>query len=545
VSGSIALVPASDPDPCKAFVTVGTPPGGVGGSVQALDCSTGATLWRYDLPTTPAGSPALAPLDSERGSNRRSKYASFPSSFDVLVGGSDGSLYAVDGATGALDWTQPLEGGPVASMAAIAGGSAYVVVPPMPGATAGNLQVMDVQSGGTLATIPLEGLSFSEVLGSAAIANGSIAVAVGSSVAFFGPASEWPEFHTNPANSGNNTSEWKLGASSFLVTKWTLQTGSAMSSASEAGGRVYVGSANHNAYALNPFTGAILWAYATGGEVGSTPAVSNGVVYVGSGDGNVYALDAKTGGLLWNYATGGAVLSSPTYVGSGDRNVYALDASNGSQLWSSKLSGGMLFQSPAVVGGVVYISSDDFSVYALDASDGSQLWSYKTGSTVSGSPAVVGGVLYVGSADGKLYAIQASNGTLLWTFATGGPIFSSPAVADGRVWFGSQDGVFYGVDTNGNQVYARAAGLGPVMSSPAVANHTVYYAFYGGVVPGSCQPFLGCSPARFVSELCWVSTAGGSDRCAVFDKPIFSSIAVANGFVYVGTQGTKMYGLSG
>ena len=46
--------------------------------------------------------------------------------------------------------------------------------------------------------------------------------------------------------------------------------------------------------ALNASTGALLWRYATGGDVQSSPAVANGVVYVGSSDGNVYALNAGT-----------------------------------------------------------------------------------------------------------------------------------------------------------------------------------------------------------------------------------------------------------
>jgi outer membrane protein assembly factor BamB len=48
-------------------------------------------------------------------------------------------------------------------------------------------------------------------------------------------------------------------------------------------------------YALEASTGALLWSYATGGMVESSPAVANGVVYVGSDDGNVYAFGLKKG----------------------------------------------------------------------------------------------------------------------------------------------------------------------------------------------------------------------------------------------------------
>jgi eukaryotic-like serine/threonine-protein kinase len=73
----------------------------------------------------------------------------------------------------------------------------------------------------------------------------------------------------------------------------------------------------------------LMWSYATGSYVQSSPAVANGVVYVGSSDHNVYALNASTGTKLWSYATGDYVYSSPAvangvvYIGSYDHNVYA------------------------------------------------------------------------------------------------------------------------------------------------------------------------------------------------------------------------------
>src|SRR6266852_4309630 len=42
-----------------------------------------------------------------------------------------------------------------------------------------------------------------------------------------------------------------------------------------------------------------LWFKATGGAVSATPAVVGGIVYVGSWDHNFYALDAHTGAENW------------------------------------------------------------------------------------------------------------------------------------------------------------------------------------------------------------------------------------------------------
>jgi outer membrane protein assembly factor BamB len=60
-----------------------------------------------------------------------------------------------------------------------------------------------------------------------------------------------------------------------------------------ANGVVYVGSYHGTVYALNSKTGALLWSYAVGNIVQSSPAVANGMVYVGSYDGKIYAFGLK------------------------------------------------------------------------------------------------------------------------------------------------------------------------------------------------------------------------------------------------------------
>ena len=97
-----------------------------------------------------------------------------------------------------------------------------------------------------------------------------------------------------------------------------------------ANGVVYFGSDDHNLYALNAKSGAFLWSYTTGSDIGfSSPVIANGVVYIGSEDNKVYALNAKTGVLLWSYMTGSIIYSSPAvvngvvYIGSDDNTLYA------------------------------------------------------------------------------------------------------------------------------------------------------------------------------------------------------------------------------
>jgi outer membrane protein assembly factor BamB len=143
------------------------------------------------------------------------------------------------------------------------------------------------------------------------------------------------------------------------------------SSPAAANGVVYIGSPDHNLYAVNATTGKVLWKYETGDAINfSSPAVANGIVYIGSDDKSLHAVDAATGTGLWKYATGGKIKSSPAvdngvvYVGSYDNNLYALDAMTG-KLQQTYQTNGQIFASPRIVEGVLYFASYDNYVYAF------------------------------------------------------------------------------------------------------------------------------------------------------------------------------------
>jgi outer membrane protein assembly factor BamB/uncharacterized membrane protein YoaK (UPF0700 family) len=338
---------------------------------------------------------------------------------------------------------------------------------------------------------------------------------------------------------------------------------------------------------------APLWTGATGDSIHSSPAVANGVVYIGSDDGKLYAFDAagvtgcsgspKTCAPLWTGATGWGVTSSPAvangvvYVGSNDYKLYAFDAAgvtgcSGSPktctpLWTGA-TGSVVTSSPAVANGVVYVGSNDYKLYAFDAAgvtgcSGSPktctpLWTGATGSWIGyASPAVADGVVYIGSTDGKLYAFDAAGVTgcsgspktcaPLWTGSTTDIIFSSPAVANGVVYVGSNDGKLYAFDATGvtgcngspktcTPLWTGATGS-YIEDSPAVANGVVYigsddnklYAFDAAGATGCSGSPKTCTPL-------WTGATGNYIR--------FSSPAVANGVVYVGSDDNKLHAFS-
>jgi peptide/nickel transport system substrate-binding protein len=290
----------------------------------------------------------------------------------------------------------------------------------------------------------------------------------------------------------------------------------------------------HSGYSESPApnTNQTLWNYTTGGGVESSPAVVDGRVYVGSnyGDnGRVYCLDAFTGAHIWNYTTGNAVYSSPAvvdgrvYVGSDDHKVYCLDAFTGAEIWYYE-TGYRVDSSPAVADGKVYVSSEDGKVYCLDALTGAHIWNYTIGPYwMRSSPAVVGGRVYVGSGNGKVYCLNALTGIHIWNYTIGGRVFSSLAVVDGRVYVGSDNGRVYCLDAlTGTGIWNYEMGE-MVQTSPTVANGKVY-------VAQSYDSDVYCLDA-LTGAYIWNYTTG----------PVFSSPAVADGKVYVGSNDFKVY----
>jgi parallel beta-helix repeat protein len=290
----------------------------------------------------------------------------------------------------------------------------------------------------------------------------------------------------------------------------------------------------HTGYTESPApnTNKTMWSYTTGGYVESSPAVAYGMVFVGSNDGDVYALDQYTGALVWNYTTGAgtAVYSSPAvaygnvYVASFDHKVYCLNAATGAHIWN-RTTGGVMRSSPTVADGRVYVGSDDAKVYCFNAFTGASLWNQTTGGWIyTSSPAVAYGKIYVGSMDNKIYCLDASTGAHVWDFTTGDDVQSSPAVAQGKVYVGSWDGKVYCLDaTDGTHNWNRTIGTA-VHSSPAVA--------YGKVFVGSNKVY--CLNASDGTHI-WNHTTGGF---------VWSSPAVADGRVYVGSQDGKVYCLN-
>lgn len=327
-------------------------------------------------------------------------------------------------------------------------------------------------------------------------------------------------FRGNPQHTGVYKA---TGVPKFTRVKWKFHTaGYVISSPAVAHGAAYVGSTDHNLYAVDIASGALKWKFPTKSRVMSSPAVADGLVLFGSYDGNFYAVEAASGKEKWRFATAGerrfaathlhgalppvetmpdpfdvylsspAVIDGTVYFGSGDGNVYALDAASGKLKWKFA-TGNVVHASPAIADGILFVGSWDSYFYALDAATGQERWRFKTGDDpdihnqvgIQSSAAVANGMVYFGCRDSNFYALDSRTGEKKWAINNKGSwVVGSPAVEAGKVYFSTSDsGLFYGVDTqSGAILFSLSSKKWPMFSSPAIAGNTAYIGTNSGML---------------------------------------------------------------
>jgi outer membrane protein assembly factor BamB/tRNA A-37 threonylcarbamoyl transferase component Bud32 len=293
---------------------------------------------------------------------------------------------------------------------------------------------------------------------------------------------------------------------------------------------LFIGSYDHNLYALDCKDGSFIWKFATEEGVASTACIHEGTILIGSEDGRLYAISQRTGSQIWSYATEDRIRSSArveyghAFIGSDDGNLYAINVQSGRLLWKLQTAGPVR-STPLIVGESVCFGSDDGYVYAADMRTARIQWKYDTHRRVTSSPFVEGNLLLIGSADGNLYAFNVRSGWPVWRLRTKGYVLSSPTVLSGTAFVGSADGFLYAMDVEtGRQRWKYETG-GAVTSSPVVVNDVVYIGSNDGAIHA-----VDSRQGRGV----WRYETGG---------PIPSSPLVSSDTVYIGSTDKRVYAL--
>ncbi|MDM8529982.1 serine/threonine-protein kinase [Anaerolineales bacterium HSG25] len=292
-------------------------------------------------------------------------------------------------------------------------------------------------------------------------------------------------------------------------------------SASADKNNLYIGSYDHNLYAIDLKTGEFQWKFATDGGIATRPHVSDNRIIFGSEDQVLYAISARRGSMMWTCPTQGRIRSSATvefgrvFFGSDDGHVYAISAENGRVVWDYEaidpirstpvLGDELLFVGTEAgdflalelrTGGlkwkhrakraitssptrhkeknILVVGSSDRAIYGLNAKNGYELWQIRTKQAVISSPTIYEDIAYIGGADKNLYAINVETGRQLWKYEADAPIISTPAVTDEAIYFGTTDGDVISIERGNRKLRWRFKTDGPVPSSPLVVDDIVY-----------------------------------------------------------------------
>ncbi|MGW2663027.1 outer membrane protein assembly factor BamB family protein [Nocardia tengchongensis] len=290
----------------------------------------------------------------------------------VFAGSTDGNVYALDAATGAVSWKADLRS-EIRSAPIVHNGVVFAC------ATAG-IEAFDAATGLRRWPLPVRGT----LLG----------VGGDPSTVYVTPKFEQGIVALDAATGGQ---------------RWTALTDLDMLMVRSVGigpGIVTV-AVRSTLHALDAATGKSRWRSEIG-DMKRAESTGTAVVALGSFSLGVVAVRLDTGGQLWTFGheTQSAHVSAAgdvVVVSAESGRLTALDAGSGELRWMVRT--GSSATSPVGVHGDTLYAIWDGAVYALSARDGAQRWSVGVGRPQSGVR-VVGSTLY-GCADRYVYAVSA------------------------------------------------------------------------------------------------------------------------------------------
>jgi outer membrane protein assembly factor BamB len=344
--------------------------------------------WSY--PAVTGGAAVSAPPSAAAGS--------------VFTVTADGTLVALDAASGRLNWTSPPGRGEA---------GAALVAPALDGCTAvvatSFADPSDGQPAGAFRAVDLASHQRRWGVGSADEAASAPQIVKGvtfAGVAARGAGSADRNYAVDGFNVGDPSSPFRKAFRAAVVA-----------SPASDGSTLWAASFDQSlyAFAIEPATRGLrqLWSFTTNGIIVAAPVVGDGVVFVAGDDGSVYALDATSGAQRWQFDAASPIDLTPVLGGGAlvvagrDGRVHALDAATGHQRWSvdirNKLSGsagGLALTADRVV-----VADSGGMVHLLALSDGAEHGTWQAPAPPRGGPAVASGMLYLTCADGRLYAL--------------------------------------------------------------------------------------------------------------------------------------------
>ncbi len=211
-------------------------------------------------------------------------------------------------------------------------------------------------------------------------------------------------------------------------------------------------------YALNKFSGDVLWQLRLPKQPSTSPETDDDQVYIGTLDGSVFAYDLRTinrlhtenklprwslEALRWRYKTAKQVTTPPISTGrvvifaSLDGSLYSVSTTVRDLHW--QLETDEPISAPlAANNNYLFLAAEDLNIYCINKESGVVRWEFVSGFPVRIAPRVIGDDIYVTPQRGGLFCLSATSGKQKWwrpnlvefLAATRTQIFSSDTVGN-------------------------------------------------------------------------------------------------------------------
>jgi outer membrane protein assembly factor BamB len=350
--------------------------------------------------------------------------------------------------------------------------------------------------------------------------------------------SSWPTLRFDYQRTGT---KYEVAIPSPTPVGWSIEIqGEIVGSPVVKDDIVYFASRDNSIWALNAYTGEILWQYSTSGRIDCTPVVWNNYVYVLSFDGKLYCFK-KFYSLdedcipLWTYDTQSKSISSPIII-------------EDEEIVGEEKNPWIIFVSGSKIGGVPY-----GKLYIIDSITGSLIKQIDLGSFSYSSISYSDGKIYFTTNDGLLRCYDLKTQQFLWT-----KMFSScfnqtsVAIKEDKIYLyaGDIERNLYVLDkTNGEVLWSTGplTNIATDNNSVAVFEDKILVNIYPtslwekNSIKYSSQTILCISTTT--KQILWRKDIT-VDKTPQQSYNLTSAISISNNIAYIGTNNGKFYAIN-
>jgi serine/threonine protein kinase/outer membrane protein assembly factor BamB len=301
----------------------------------------------------------------------------------LFVGSSDGTLYALDAATGSQRWATKM-GSPILSSPILQGEKIMVV------GSSGLISALSARDGSILWRFDAQ----ETIVATPNLIKDMLIVPTAKGRIF--------AIETN-----GGLQRWQFKSEDSIV-----------STPHKHADMVVFGSRGGDLHALNIDSGRSIWKFDAGSPIVASPAVSVDSIYVGTEGGTFFAVEAESGGLIWEYPTERPIVAraviafTSVMFCSHDKWMYCCERYDGGLRWKGALRGRVVANPIATKDTVLSVTREGW-IQSFATSNGELRWQRDLGRCLESQPVVSADRFFISTVEGEVIAYSMANATVL------------------------------------------------------------------------------------------------------------------------------------